>query len=588
MAKEKNILIGLLLFILCGCNNATLSLVSSNNPSSSNTSSLQTSSENSSSSSVNNETYSTSNNVISSENISSMNSSFNSSYNSSSSENFTSSSSSISSNSSSSNMSSTSSEILIDKGTLEIDIPSTIYSNYPAKDITYNFSKEEYASELRYLVSDSRLKIENGKIYAKGVFDQPFDVTVKVISEHHSPIVKKVNVSTYNGGINLETKLQHYEENIIKEENKGGTIFIGDSYFDGCPKTNPPFWKDFYTDYANESKTFLMGISSSQIEQLEIMSERIVYPMEPKEIVMHIGFNDVHTGKLPVEEIYSRIVSLVNKFREKLPNVKIYYIGVEPKKNGYTSGTAHYVSSTVRAPLLTEKMKGFSAENEWFTYVDTMDIFVTNGVINTNAYLSSDLSHPTLTSYDKIREKINEARGVNNNVVDNSSFTITKYGNSESINTSGRQLSSSIGSDLKNNYIVKGKLNITSINKSNAHLQFRFSQSTRFLLWDNNSDGVLGVGYTSSSGNKSDKTSGAVLYDANNGLTLNWAIVVSNNRAYFVIENEVKEVLENPTLDYFNIGALQMNVEFTNIEVIEKTNNLLNYESLLSTYKIDS
>ena len=60
-----------------------------------------------------------------------------------------------------------------------------------------------------------------------------------------------------------------------------------------------------------------MGISSSQIEQLEIMSERIVYPMEPKEIVMHIGFNDVHTGKLPVEEIYSRIVALVNKFKEK-------------------------------------------------------------------------------------------------------------------------------------------------------------------------------------------------------------------------------------------------------------------------------
>lgn len=581
MKKEKNILIGLLLCLLCGCNNANSLLISANNSSSNSSSSLENSSIDINSSINSSDiTSSSSNIVISSSNSSEMISSSNSSISGPS--------SSISSNNSSSNIISSSSEILIDKGTLEIDIPSTIYSNYPAKDITYNFSKEEYASELRYLVSDSRLKIENGKIYAKGVFDQPFDVTVKVISEHHSPIVKKVNVSTYNGGINLETKLQHYEENIIKEENKGGTIFIGDSYFDGCPKTNPPFWKDFYTDYVNENKTFLMGISSSQIEQLEIMSERIVYPMEPKEIVMHIGFNDVHTGKLPVEEIYSRIVSLVNKFREKLPNVKIYYIGVEPKKNGYTSGTAHYVSSTVRAPLLTEKMKGFSAENEWFTYVDTMDIFVTNGVINTNAYLSSDLSHPTLTSYDKIREKINEARGVNNNVVDNSSFTITKYGNSESINTSGRQLSSSIGSDLKNNYIVKGKLNITSINKSNAHLQFRFSQSTRFLLWDNNSDGVLGVGYTSSSGNKSDKTSGAVLYDANNGLTLNWAIVVSNNRAYFVIENEVKEVLENPTLDYFNIGALQMNVEFTNIEVIEKTNNLLNYESLLSTYKIDS
>ena len=143
--------------------------------------------------------------------------------------------------------------------------------------------------------------------------------------------------------------------------------------------------------------------------------------MKPKEIVMHIGFNDVHSGHLPVKDIYSRIVALVEQYRANLPDVKVYFIGVEPKKNGYTLGTANYNSSTIRATALTSMIKEYATSTEWFTYVDTMDIFVDeNGVIKTNSYLSSDNSHPTLAAYDLIREKINAARGVTNNVVDNS------------------------------------------------------------------------------------------------------------------------------------------------------------------------
>lgn len=309
----------------------------------------------------------------------------------------------------------------IDTGNLLVNIPKVIYSNYPAKEITYSFSKTEYASDVTFLVSDSRLKIENNKMYATGDFEKPIDVIVKVMSKHCDPVIKKVSVSTYNPVSNFETRMKFYEENLIKEENKGGTIFVGDSYFDGYPKSKPPFWSDFYTDYQNEDKIFLMGASSSQIEQLEVSAERIVYPMEPKEIVMHIGFNDVHSGHLPVKDIYSRIVALVEQYRANLPDVKVYFIGVEPKKNGYTLGTANYNSSTIRATALTSMIKEYATSTEWFTYVDTMDIFVdANGVIKTNSYLSSDNSHPTLAAYDLIREKINAARGVTNNVVDNS------------------------------------------------------------------------------------------------------------------------------------------------------------------------
>lgn len=220
-----------------------------------------------------------------------------------------------------------------DKGTMTVDAPEKIYTNYAPKPITVTFSNPAFASEVTYTASDSRVAFKDGGIYATGAFDSATNVTVTAKSEYHTQTFT-VNVSSFNKD-NAETKVQYYENNIIKAENKGGTIFIGDSYFDGYKKESPPFWSDFYTDYT-DGKTFLMGISSSQIDTWEIVSERIVYPMEPSEIVFHIGFNDTYHSSNSAYEIASRIIALLEEFCAKLPNTKIYYCSVEPKKNALT------------------------------------------------------------------------------------------------------------------------------------------------------------------------------------------------------------------------------------------------------------
>jgi hypothetical protein len=227
----------------------------------------------------------------------------------------------------------------------------------------------------------------------------------------------------------------------------------------------------------------------------------------------------------------------------------------------------------------------YSLEKDWFTYVDTMSVFVEDGVINQEAYLSSDLSHPTLVAYDEIRALINEARGVENYEESDKAFNIKQYGSSSDVDSSGRTFVTSEGNDLENNYIVSGRLRIIALNKSNAHLQFRFSSGSRFLLWDSNNDGVVGIGYMSSGvASKSDKTSGATLYDANNGLELNWTIIVNDGKAYIYIDKELKEKLEKPSLEYFNIGALQMDVMVDNLELTIKDENETKYNSLISEY----
>ena len=478
----------------------------------------------------------------------------------------------------------------IDYGTLTVEMPSSIYSNYPAKEIKIVFSKPEYSENIVYTTSNANVFVENGKIYAKGDFSESGEsVIVTVTTEHHGTQTFSVTVSTYTGSINAESKVQYYEQNIIKEENKGGIIFVGDSYFDGVPTNNgkPPFWSDFYDDFPNE-KAFLMGISQSQIRDLEIVSERIVYPMEPSEIVVHIGFNDVHSGSLTVDELFARIAALCEQYKERLPGVKIYFMGVEPKKNGYKEGTDYYTSSTVKAPALTAMIKEYAESKEWFTYVDTMPVFVENGVIKQSSYLSTDLSHPTLAAYDQIRAILNGVRGVENYVPpvieDPTTLYINNLGINQDVNQTGKTYTDKNGNALTNNYIVSGVVTINEFNKSNAHLQFRFSKEYRFLIWDSNSDGKFGLGYLANSKRADDTTAGATVFDASAGLTIRFVVIVDNGKAYWIVNNSLAAVFEAPTLEYFNIGALQMNAVVSDIKLTVKAENETEYNNGMTYY----
>ena len=474
----------------------------------------------------------------------------------------------------------------IDYGTMTVTGPTSIYSNYPGKEIKVTFSKPEHAAAVTFTTNNANVTVVNGKIAATGVYTSAFDVTVTATAENFETKTFTVKVSTFDGGVSAESKVQYYEKNIIKPENKGGIIFVGDSYFDGVPNGtgSPSFWADFYYDYQNE-KAFLMGISSSQIDDLETVSERIVYPMEPKEIVVHIGFNDVHHGNLTVDELYSRIIALCEEYKARLGDVKVYFIGVEPKKNGYQSGTDYYTSSTVKAPQLTEKIKNYAANSSWFTYVDTLSIFTDGQTITSDSYLHCDLSHPSLHAYDAIRAAINEARGVENFKAEDVVY-VNEYGVGTTIDATGKTFTDANGSALTNNYIISGKFTIADINKSNAHIQFRFSHNYRFLLWDNNSDGKFGVGYSVNGVNKNDTTAGAKIYDANKTrFNMNWAIVVDSGKAYLYLNDTFMETMDAPVLEYFRIGAAQMDVQFYDITLTVKSENAAEYASKLEAYK---
>lgn len=492
-------------------------------------------------------------------------------------------------------------------GKMTVSAPSRIYSNYAPKDIVVSFSDARYASDVTFTCSTPNVFVENGKIWAEGDFAQEVSANIVVKSKYHTETVT-VKVSEFVNGVNAEKKIAYYET-LMTEENKGGIIFIGDSYFDGYPGSNglPPFWSDFYTDYADE-KAFLMGISSSQIDTWEVAIDRVVFPMEPKEIVFHIGFNDAHHSGNSAYNIATRIIAVLERIHEKLPDTKIYYCSVEPKKNALTNNQ-FYTSSMVKAPMINAIMEAYAIDNSgWVKFVNTSKLcFKADGSIDQSFYLSTDLSHPTIEAYEKYRTLIEIARGniegaltpaqtveaikSNQSAVTSAASsakaeaTDTVVLNHNDLTTditgNGKTFKLANGSNLSNYYSISGYIDVTSLKAANnPHIQFRFG-SSRFLFWDSDKNGKFGLG------GDSGEAAYANAFDATAGtITIKWQIVFTESTAYWYVNDTLVSTIEGIAPEYFNIGCLGCSIEIYGVELVAKSENESGYNSIIEKLKL--
>jgi hypothetical protein len=218
------------------------------------------------------------------------------------------------------------SNVVTEAGVMKLEAPDVIYSNYSGKEIKLTFTNPDFAEIPEYVISDPRVKIENGLIYATGDFPSDTVVHVEVHTKNFDAEFD-VTVKMYSRDF-IEKNCQNYEKSgIIDNAVKGGTVFVGDSYF------TEAYWKDFYTDFAGEN-AYLLGIGGSIVEQWFMCSERLLYPLEPSEVMVHLGFNDIYgsAAHLTAEEIGAQLVALLTMYHEELPDAKIYFCSVESSK----------------------------------------------------------------------------------------------------------------------------------------------------------------------------------------------------------------------------------------------------------------
>jgi lysophospholipase L1-like esterase len=112
--------------------------------------------------------------------------------------------------------------------------------------------------------------------------------------------------------------------------------------FEASDRTNPPpqhailftgsssvrFWKSLSQDFPGKL-VINRGFGGSEIADSTAFAPRIIFPYQPRIIVLYAGDNDLAAGKTPDQVVadYRRFVSTVH---EHLPQTRIAFISIKP------------------------------------------------------------------------------------------------------------------------------------------------------------------------------------------------------------------------------------------------------------------
>ena len=102
-----------------------------------------------------------------------------------------------------------------------------------------------------------------------------------------------------------------------------GTLFIGDSYFE---KDN--WWKNFYNDYSGKN-CFTSAIGGTRILQWLDYYDTLIKPYNPKNIVIHLGYNDINGTAASSIDLSNHLKTLLELIHSKEPNAKLFFFNVE-------------------------------------------------------------------------------------------------------------------------------------------------------------------------------------------------------------------------------------------------------------------
>ncbi len=269
---------------------------------------------------------------------------------------------------------------LVDYGSLVID---DIYAwiGYPESPIDIKFEFEDKKETLTFSYDKTKLEIDEQKLTVKALVAG--EHVVNATSEHFNArfVVKCENVDK-NATCYDTTGYNDYVKTLKSKYEKDGndgntTLFIGDSFFDVRY-----FWTDFYRTYAGKD-ALCFGISSTTSYDWEIFTESFLKYTAPKNIVMHIGTNNVYDDKNSANEAVSALQRMFLVMHEELPNTKIYWFNISQRSYGNDEISKVF--------SVNSEMKSWCENRSWLTYIDTSSK-LTNDMLKDNV-------HPKLENY---------------------------------------------------------------------------------------------------------------------------------------------------------------------------------------------
>ena len=481
----------------------------------------------------------------------------------------------------------------IDYGTLTIVAP-VIYANYPAKPLDITFSKPDRAEEITYTVQTEyadTVKIENGKIYAIGTgFSTNKEVRVTAKTAHHTATFA-VQVSEFNGAnangnsLNFETRIKNF---LADYENRGmtdgGVLFVGDSFFD-----TGSFWTNFYTTYARKN-AFSVGISSSTTTDWDILADRLVYPLAPESVVFHCATNNIFDDGKNAAGATADIKKTLESFHKNLPNAKIYYFGIEPRN--YTHNGNAY------AKECNTQIQSYANGKDWLVYLDSPAFcYNADGSLKTSFF--RDTVHPKLENYSLYVDALAGAGMTLKPSAAAQNTTIKDIVTTSSQSIAKQDVTNIVyrGLSLRNEFVLTGKLDVT-VTGNNPHIQFKFANDYRFLVWDGENysgNGSIGLGWQDGGTHFNDDDD-LFPYTQGTKITIPFKLAITSKNVYFYFGKEKNGAITY-TLDavYKNVSAFidltygteSMNSKAYDLVAKTKADDETEYTALVTGEELD-
>jgi lysophospholipase L1-like esterase len=132
------------------------------------------------------------------------------------------------------------------------------------------------------------------------------------------------------------------------------------------------------------------GIGGAYVNDITRYLDDIVFPYQPRQIVLYVGENDITSADETADTILNRTVQLFKAIRAKMPEVPIVYIGFKPSPS-----REKFVQKTIAANALLHK---FIATQSKATFVDVFPLMMQNGKMRPELFVG-DMLHMNLQGY---------------------------------------------------------------------------------------------------------------------------------------------------------------------------------------------
>jgi len=148
--------------------------------------------------------------------------------------------------------------------------------------------------------------------------------------------------------------------------------------FETADRTNPPpkhcilftgsstirLWTNLVNEFPGQPVVG-RGVGGCEIVDITHFADRIVFPYEPKMILLRCGGNDINAGKSP-EQVFADFKEFVATVRVKLPETEIVFVAQNP--------TRARLKNRDKEQAMNKLIKEFASQNPHLQYCEMTDL----------------------------------------------------------------------------------------------------------------------------------------------------------------------------------------------------------------------